>query len=101
MGHEDTHGLSAALRDARCDAVTVLASPRNLGFAGGCNLGIDAALASGAECVLLLNSDAVLAPDTVALMLEALDATPSAGIAAPLVVSRAEPGTIESAGDIV
>jgi GT2 family glycosyltransferase/glycosyltransferase involved in cell wall biosynthesis len=80
------------------EPVTVIPTERNLGFASGCNRGIEAALSRGVRHVLLMNSDAVLAPDTVALLLDAAAANPRAGILAPLIVSRSEPGTIESAG---
>ena len=41
----------------------ILALPENRGYAGGNNAGIAAALAGGARAVLLLNNDAVVAPD--------------------------------------
>jgi len=78
--------------------VQVIRTVQNLGFSGGCNVGIRRALDQGADLVLLLNSDAVLAPDAVGLLEEALAAGPTVGIAAPLVVSRAEPGVVASAG---
>ena len=48
--------------------------------------------------VLLVNSDVVLAPDAIDYLLDALDADPKLGIAAPLLLSREEPGWIASAG---
>ena len=45
-----------------CDIVF---NEANEGFGGGCNTGIEYALANGVEFVLLLNNDAVVAPDTV------------------------------------
>jgi GT2 family glycosyltransferase/glycosyltransferase involved in cell wall biosynthesis len=80
------------------DSVRFIRSAVNLGFAGGCNLGIEAALDAGADAVLLVNSDAVVAPDTVERLEDALAAAPAAGIAAPLIVSRSEPGIVASAG---
>jgi len=80
------------------DAVRVVRSGVNAGFSGGCNLGIREALAAEASLVLLLNSDAVIAPDTVERLEQALADHPGAGIAAPLVVSRVEPGIVGSAG---
>src|SRR5438105_297904 len=44
----------------------LLKSTTNLGFAGGCNLGIVRALSAGADYVLLLNNDARLAASAVA-----------------------------------
>ena len=80
------------------DSVSYIRSPGNVGFSAGCNIGIQAALDSGADMVLLVNSDAVLAPDAVERLEHALTAEPGAGLAAPLVVSRAEPGIVGSAG---
>jgi GT2 family glycosyltransferase/glycosyltransferase involved in cell wall biosynthesis len=78
--------------------VTVLDAGRNLGFAGGCNLGIRAALEAGASFVLLVNSDAVLAPDSLATLLAIAAARPQAGILAPIILSREEPDRVASAG---
>ena len=77
---------------------TVTVARANLGFSGGSNAGIREALAGGARLVLLLNSDAVVAPDTLERLEAALAADPGAGIAAPLIVSRAEPSQVASAG---
>lgn len=53
------------------DDVTLIASERNLGWAGGCNLGIRAAFELGCEHVLLLNSDAKVRPDTLTMLMRA------------------------------
>ncbi len=76
----------------------VLESPGNLGFAGGCNLGITAALERGAELILLVNSDAVVAEDAVQRLEDALLADSACGISAPVLRSRKDPDRIESAG---
>ena len=70
----------------------------NRGFSGGMNLGIRAALERGAEHVLLVNSDVIVPADCVGTLEEALRAVPAAGIAGPVVVERAEPDRIASAG---
>jgi len=80
------------------DSIRFIRSPGNVGFSGGCNIGIRAALGAGADLVLLVNSDAVLAPDTLERLEQALASAPTAGIVAPLIVSRAEPGIVGSAG---
>jgi GT2 family glycosyltransferase len=49
----------------RHPGVRTIANPLNLGYAGGNNVGVRAALAAGAEWVLVLNNDARVAPDTV------------------------------------
>jgi GT2 family glycosyltransferase len=80
------------------NAIRYIRSAGNVGFSAGCNAGIRAALDEGAGMVLLVNSDAVVAPDAVERLERALAAAPEAGIAAPLIVSRAEPGIVASAG---
>ncbi len=78
--------------------VTIVAESGNRGFPGGCNVGIRAALAGGADAVLLVNSDAVLAPGALGTMRDALSADPLAGLVAPVLLSREEPDRIASAG---
>lgn len=77
---------------------TVLEPGRNLGFSGGCNLGIRHALADGAAGVLLVNNDLVLAPDAIAKLRAAMREQPAAGIAAPVVRCRTFPDRVTSAG---
>lgn len=50
----------------------VLRNRRNLGFAAGANTGIEHALALGADAVLIVNNDAVVAPSCVRELVEAL-----------------------------
>ncbi len=78
-----------------CD---VLATGRNLGFSGGCNVGIRYALQRKAEFVLLVNSDVVLSPRAIGALCRAAAANPRAGILAPILLSREEPDRIASAG---
>lgn len=74
----------AALRGAAgCDIL--IEADRNLGFTGGNNLGIHAALERGADLLFILNNDTVVDPRTIGLLVDALTATPTAGIAAPKI----------------
>ena len=73
-------------------------SATNLGFGAGCNLGIARALADGAELILIVNSDAELAPDCVGLLEAVLPARPDVGIVAPAIVSMDASPRIESLG---
>lgn len=78
--------------------VRLLLLAENRHFAGGMNAGAAAAFTAGAERVLLLNNDTVLAPDALAALGAALDADPTAGIAGPLVRDL-ESDTVLSAGE--
>ncbi len=70
----------------------------NRGFAGGHNIGIRQAIASGADYVLLFNSDAVAEPGCVGALVAAAQAWPSAAFLGPLVLRAAARERIESAG---
>ena len=76
----------------------VIETGRNLGFSGGCNAGIREALRTGAEFVLLVNSDVVLSPHAIGALRRAAHANPGTGIFAPVLLSREEPDRIASAG---
>ena len=94
-GSED--GSAERLR-SMLPAAQVVTTGKNLGFSGGCNVGIRTALEAGARFVLLVNSDAVLTPDTLATLLAAARDNPRGGIFAPLLLGREEPDRIASAG---
>jgi GT2 family glycosyltransferase/glycosyltransferase involved in cell wall biosynthesis len=88
-------------RDALKDVwakITYIHTGSNLGFSGGTNVGIRAALARGAGRVLLVNSDVIVPPDAVEHLERCLDTTPDAGIAGPVVLARSEPDRIASLG---
>jgi len=77
--------------------LTILTLTENLGFTGGNNLGIRAALADGAEYVLLLNNDTVVSPDLISRMLPAFD-RPEVGIVGPIVTYFSQPNKAWFAG---
>lgn len=81
--------------------VEMIRSSRNLGFAGGNNLGIAAALQSGAEAVLLLNNDTVAAPDMVEQLVRPLFSDESIAAVNPKIYYHSEPNHIWSAGATV
>ncbi|MCI0398881.1 MAG: glycosyltransferase family 2 protein [Chloroflexi bacterium] len=64
-------------------AATVLANAQNLGFAGGCNVGIRHALANQAEYVFLLNNDTVVPPELLDVLVVQANELPNVGIVAP------------------
>jgi GT2 family glycosyltransferase len=69
----------------------IIASPRNLGFAAGANLGLRAALEQGADYVFLVNNDTFFAADCVAQLLAR--AAPGLGLLSPLIY-YADPPTL-------
>ena len=52
----------------------------NLGFAGGCNVGIRRSLQDGADYVWLLNNDTKVEPGALGSLVEVLESEPSAGL---------------------
>jgi len=59
--------------------VTLLLSGANLGFGGGCNVGIRHALAHGADYVWLINSDATVDPAALTALVQAANSNPALG----------------------
>jgi GT2 family glycosyltransferase len=92
-GDDSSAQLSAGLPGSRLFTV-----PTNLGFAGGCNIGIRHALAEGAEFVLLINSDAEIRPGALDALCQALERDPSLGIVGPILVSTDGAERVESLG---
>jgi GT2 family glycosyltransferase len=83
---------------ARFPEVVVTRLPTNLGFAGGMNAGIRAALDAGAEHVYLLNNDMVVEPGFVEPLVEALAADPEAAAACSQILFAAAPDRTWYAG---
>jgi GT2 family glycosyltransferase len=63
----------------------VLRNSTNLGYGGGNNVGLRAAIAVDATYVLLLNNDVVVAPDMVSRLVAAAEANRLVGMATPVV----------------
>jgi GT2 family glycosyltransferase len=76
--------------------VELIASPTNLKFARGCNLGMRRALEYGAEGVFIINNDAVIAPNGLATLLR--HTSLEIGVVAPLIYYFDFPEQIWSLG---
>jgi len=74
--------------------VRTIANASNLGYAGGNNVGIAAALAAGADWVLVLNNDARLRPDTVEEMLAAAGSDPRVAAVGAKVLRLDDPSRL-------
>jgi len=70
--------------------VAIFEAEKNLGFAGGCNLGTRRALQEGAEYVWLLNNDTTVDPGALAAMVEMADADAKLGAVGSAIYSTAE-----------
>jgi GT2 family glycosyltransferase len=78
--------------------IKVIALSRNLGFAGGCNVGMQAATG---ETFVVLNNDTEVTPSWLAALLQALERHPDAGMATPKVLLWDDRTRLHTAGDYV
>lgn len=78
--------------------VELIETGRNLGFAGGNNVGIRRALESGADYVLLLNNDTEVDPGLLDAFVAAARQRPDAGVFSAKIYFHAEPRRIWYAG---
>ncbi len=79
------------------DGIELVRPSRNLGFAGGVNLG---ASRVRAEYLALVNSDAIVDPDALARLVT-VAAEPDVGLASGSIRLAADPATMNSAGNPV
>ena len=84
--------------EAEHPGARTIATGANLGFAEGNNVGLRAALAAGADYVLLLNNDTVVAPDMVRCLVAEAEARPDAAALCPLIYYLDPPDRIWYAG---
>ncbi len=87
-----------ASEDGSADAVKgveLIRNDRNLGYAGGMNVGIRRALERGADAVLLLNNDVLVEPGAIEAMVAASEG--AAGVS-PLIVFADDPAAVWYAG---
>jgi GT2 family glycosyltransferase len=85
VDNASTDGTAEAVRRRYDQRITVIENPANLGFAAGNNVAIQRALADGADFILLLNNDTVVAEDLVDHLLQPMLDTPAIGITAPKI----------------
>jgi hypothetical protein len=78
--------------------VTLLENGRNLFWAGGNNVGIELALAHGADWVLLLNNDIEVHPDFVTELVRAGESDPRVGVVGPKIYYHGDPKRLWYAG---
>ena len=78
----------------RHPGVRTIANPSNLGYAGGNNVGLRAALASGADWVLVLNNDARLEAGTIDELLAVAQTDPRIAAVGARILRLEEPGRL-------
>jgi len=90
----DAEIIKEKLRDFVC----VIEEEKNLGFAGGSNVGIRWALGSDAKYVLLLNNDTIVDPNFLIELINVAQNDVQIGIVGPKVYNYEQPNRIGAAG---
>jgi len=89
---------AAALEREFSDLIKVIRNERNLGFAGGANVGIRRALTENAAYVLLLNNDVTVAPEFLGELVAFASGRPNVAALCPKAYFADRPNTLYSAG---
>jgi GT2 family glycosyltransferase len=78
--------------------ITLLENRRNLGYAGGNNVGLRHALDQGVDYVWLLNNDTTVDPESLTCLVEAAERDPGIGALSPVIYDSAPPGRLQYCG---
>jgi len=82
----------------RFDRLVLVECRHNLGFAGGCNIGIRYVMKTGADTILLLNNDVEADGDLLSRLARESERDKGIGILAPTVLEYSARGEVQSAG---
>ncbi len=85
----------AALLAQKYPGIKTIRSEKNLGFAGGNNLGLTEATG---DYIFLLNNDAFVEDDSLHTLCERLDSSPKIGAVSPKIIFADPPRNIQFAG---
>jgi len=97
LDNASTDGSVAAIQKS-FPKVQIIELQENLGYAGNNNVGIQAAMAQGADWVFVLNEDTILDPECLSELITAGERSPQIGMVGPMVYHHNEPNVIQSAG---
>jgi GT2 family glycosyltransferase len=87
-GSEDSS--ASELKKLTGERVDLLVSPVNTGYTGGCNLGIERALAIGAQYIWLLNNDAIVGTTTLSSIIALAESDDRIGLVTPQIAALDE-----------
>lgn len=82
----------------QCPSLEIIENERNLGYAGGNNVGIRRAIECGAEYIFLLNNDVTLEQDVLEKLIAAMAGAPKCAACQPVVTYFHDKDKIWSAG---
>ncbi len=80
------------------DFIELIRLPENHGFAGGANIGMQRAIESGPDYVLLLNNDTVVDPEFLTALIRAAREIPDLAAACPKTFFYGDPRLVYSTG---
>jgi hypothetical protein len=100
VDNASAHPLLERARAIR-PGISIIQNDTNLGYAEGNNAGLRHALARGADYVLVLNNDTLVAPDFLDRLVDAAERHPNAAFVGPMVYHHSEPQVIQSAGGLM
>jgi GT2 family glycosyltransferase len=69
----------------RFPEITLLRQSENLGFCGGCNVGIEHALRNDADYIMILNNDTIVPSDLLEKLLDGIRDLKNVGAVSPLI----------------
>jgi len=78
--------------------VPILETGRNLGFSGGCNVGVRRALEEGADYIWLLNNDTTVDPHALTAMVAVAETDPGVGAVGSVLYYLDNPKDIQAWG---
>ncbi len=82
-------------------SILLIQNKKNLGYAGGNNIGIDIAINEQADYVWILNPDIRPEPETLSILIESIDRSSSFAAIGPRICYRDKPDTIYSDGALI
>lgn len=87
-----------AFREKFGDYIQIIENDANYGYSKGYTIGMEKAFAGGAQYVLLLHNDAVVAPDFLGELVSVAEEYPEYGILSAINYSYKQPDKIQNAG---
>lgn len=97
IDNASTDGSAELFRQLYPD-LELIVTEKNLGFAGGNNVGIKRALDRGFELLLLLNNDTTVYPDFLGPLVKLAESDEHIGIVGPKICFYSDPEKVWSAG---
>ena len=78
--------------------VSLIETGKNLGFPGGCNAGLRAALETNAKYIWMLNNDTVCPPDTLTKLVRKGGSQPNIGMVGTVLLFAHDPSKVQAWG---